>query len=269
MRFIRFSALVLSLTLLGSTPCYPDEAADAPDSGEIAKTLKDFRERYFVANNGKDKMLSVRSMRVEAELTRPDGDGGKMVFIKQKPNYVRSVWYAPRGMTVRKGYNGKESWELVTAPNGSEKGRILPEVPPDVFEWVIADPEACGAKLEMLPVERSERSELYHIRATFNDGRVKNYYLDTTSFCESKVVETETDGTVKTFVVESPIKYNGIWFPGVQIQYDASGKEVARVKIDDVKMNVGIFPCFFDPPESLKNSEDTGNSPEYSESSGQ
>jgi hypothetical protein len=251
MRFLCYFTPLLLISLTGISPCVT--ASGAPmNSDEPARTLDDFRDRYFVANNGKDKMLSVQSMRVEAVLSRPGEEGGKIIYIKQKPNYVRSVWYGPKGVVLRHGYNGVVAWEMVTFPDGTEKGRISNEVPGDVFEWVIASPESCGATLELLPLERLERSENYHVRATFASGVVKDYYIDTMTFCETKVIEKSKDGTVKTYVVETPQKFDGIWFPGVQIEYDQSGKEIARVEVKDVQMNIGLLPCFFDCPKALQ-----------------
>ena len=221
------------------------------DTHELATTLDVFRDRYFTANGGKDKMLSVHSMRVEAVLTRADGVSGKIVYIKEQPSYMRSIWYGPRGMVLRRGSNGTKSCEMVTLANGQEKGRIADDMPADVFEWVIANPDSCGAKLEMLPVERSERSECYHIAAHFANGKVKDYFVDTTTFSEVRVVETATDGKKKTFLVQAPVKFDGIWFPGTQIELNADGTESNRIEIKDVQLNIGLLPCFFDPPEEL------------------
>jgi hypothetical protein len=54
--------------------------------------------------------------------------------------------------------------------------------PLDVFEWVLANPQASGAVLEMLPLERDGRNECYRVRATYASGMVKDYWLVTASY---------------------------------------------------------------------------------------
>jgi hypothetical protein len=260
----------LVFTLLSCfSGAYGADEQDDKDTHGLVTTIEKFRERYFVANGGREKLLSIRSMRVEALLTRADGVQGKIIYIKESPALVRSIWYGPRGIVLRRGSNGVKSWEMLTTADGTQKGRITTDMPSDVFEWVIANPEGCGATLELLPVERSERAEYYHVRAKFADGRQKDYFLDTTSFGEARVVDTAADGTEKTYLVDKPVKFDGIWFPGVQMELASDGKELNRIEIVDVQMNVGLLPCFFDPPEEILQAMDQETQPASSQQNGQ
>ena len=245
-----FAPLLFSLTMV--VPCaLQAEDAVVADSSTLAVTLDSFLERYFKANGGKDKILLMRSIRAEAALTLADGRKGNLVYVYQQPGYMRSVWFGPAGVTLRRGNNGKQSWELVSMPDGTIKGRMTNDMPGQMFEWTIANPESCGATLEFLPVERAERAEYYRIKAKYADGRIKNYWLDTATLAEVKVEETLADGKVKTFLIDKSIRYDGIWFPALQRELDQDGRELNRIELLDVQMNIGLLPCFFDPPEDL------------------
>lgn len=245
-KFAPFLALIL---LFAAVPSRAAEPAAADD--DLASDLPTFLEKYCAANGGRENLLSIRSLRMEATLTMVNGTKGGMIYISQLPGYMRSVWSGPRGETVRRGFNGVISWELRTRPDGSEVGSIGTSVPGPVFDWVLANPAAVGAELEFLPVERSDRSEAYHVRARYADGRLKDYYLNTVTLAESKVVETAIDGTVRTVVIDKSMKRNGIWFPQVQREMDASGAEVLSIEVSDVQLNIGLLPVFFDPPKKL------------------
>jgi hypothetical protein len=245
-----FASLLFAVLLNTAGWLHADGGAASGDQS-LATTLDAFLERYYAANGGKDKLLSVRSMRIETNLFLKDGQAGKLIYVSEQPNLVRSVWYGPRGTVLRRGYNGAQSWEMTTMPDGSEKGHIGTDAPGAFFEWVIANPEACGAKLEFLPMERSERMEYYRVKAVYLDGTMKDYWLDAASLCDVKVVKTHPDGTTSTFIVEKPVKYDGIWFPGVQRELDSKGVEVNRIELLDVQMNIGLLSCLFDPPEEL------------------
>jgi hypothetical protein len=232
----------------------PLPAQDAPaETRALAVTQDDLLNRYCEANGGREHLKNVRSLRIEAVMTMRDGGTGKLIYIKEQPFYMRSIWYGPNGTVVRKGYNGQHSWELFQNFDGRERFSYLPGRPQDVFEWVLVDPEACGATLEMLPLERVGRDECYRVRASYADGTIRDFWLDTTTLCEVRVEATSPDGRVSTFLVEKPAKYDGIWFPGVQREIMPDGSFGTAIEITDVQMNIGLLPCFFDPPQRWLN----------------
>lgn len=252
MKPTKFAPLLALVLLFVAAPL---RAADtAADTDDLARDLPSFLDRYFAANGGKDNLLSIRSLRVEASLAFASGAKGELVYISQLPGYIRSVWTGPRGEVVRHGYNGVVAWELRTRADGTETGRVGTSVPGPMFDWVIANPSAAGATLEFLPVERQDRLERYHIRATYANGRVKDYFLDTTTLAEVKVVDRETSGAVRTILIDKSIKRNGIWFPQTQREVDDSGASVLSIEVSDVQLNLGLLPVFFDPPKKLMDS---------------
>jgi hypothetical protein len=229
----------------------PVEMAQAP----LATTLDDLLARYYEANGGREHMLAIRSLRVDASLTMSDGSSGSLVYIKSQPNLVRSTWRSDRGMEIRRGNNGSQGWESVTMPDGRTRMRLGGGVPPDMFEWVLCSPESCGAVLEMLPTVRDGRQEYYRVMARFADGTTKEYWLDSLALNETRVVCTDSDGAQKIYLVPRSVKYDGIWFPAVQREIAADGSTVGEVVLNDVQMNIGLLPIFFDPPEELTSAQ--------------
>jgi len=253
-------SLVFTSALLCLMSLCPLVAQDVPaETRALASTLDDVIERYCEASGGREHIKAVRSLRIETVLTMADGSSGKLVYIKKQPYYMRSIWYGPRGIVVRKGFNGKRAWELFQGPDGRERLSYLDGRLSEIFEWVLADPEACGATLTMLPVERVGREECYRVRATYADGNVRDFWLDTASLCEVRVTETRKNGATTTFLIEKPLKYDGIWFPGVQREIMPDGSTGNTIEILDVQMNIGLLPCFFDPPEGLLGPESPQN----------
>ncbi|MBN1403418.1 MAG: hypothetical protein JW942_02980 [Opitutales bacterium] len=249
------SPLPLLCFLLASSLFLP-MSAQAQDVAareqSLARNLDELLERYCAANGGRETINSVRSLRVEAVLSTADGQSGTMIFIKQKPNFIRTSWHSNNGVIISKGFNGTQAWEHVSFPNGDERYSFISKVPRDVFEWVLADPEGCGATLEMLPIERDGSRELYHVRASFAaTGFVCDYWLDAVSLCEVRVRERDADGTETESIVEKPFRQDGIWFPGVQREVLPDGSSGNVVEVKDVQMNIGLLHCFFDPPKEL------------------
>ncbi len=242
-------SLLLLLSALFAAVCAPLAAQDAAPA--LARNLGELLDRYCEANGGRERINNVRSLRVEATLTLPSGASGKMVFIKQSPNFVRSVWYGPRNLVVRKGYNGVEAWEHVSEPGGRDRYGYVDKPPLDVFEWVLANPQASGAVLEMLPVERDGRSECYRVRASYASGMVKDYWLDTASYRELRVEERQPGKPPVCHVIEEHQKFDGIWFPLFQRELLPDGSYGQQLRIDDVQMNIGLVHCFFDPPQEM------------------
>jgi hypothetical protein len=244
----RGSLFVFTIFLLSAGFSVPlvAEDADVP-----AASMEAFTARYLEANSGLDKLNKVGSLRIEAVRTMAGGERGEFIYQNRFPNLERSVWSGPNHFVLRRGENGKCVWAYTRASDGRTTLDLAAKPQMRLFDWTVIDPAHCGAALKFLPRELLNGVDCYRIRAVFQDGSSRDYWFEVKTLRPAKVLETASDGSVRYFVIDKSNKYDGIWFPQVMREVNASGADLERVEVSDVQLRLAILPDFAEPPSNL------------------
>ena len=185
-----------------------------------AQTADDVIDKYIAALGGKEKLLSLTSVRMTGSFNVQGTDVGVVISRKQ-------------GVGSRADFSvmGTENYQLVTPTKGSVfmpvQGQSAPEdmaddqVKAGQIQLDIQSPflnyKEKGNTVEFAGKETTDGVECYKLKVTFKNGAKMDYYIDTK---DSRIFKTSTKINVNGEDVDAATTYgnykqnaDGYWFP--------------------------------------------------------
>jgi outer membrane lipoprotein-sorting protein len=224
----------------------------------MGQTLDEIVAGYTKASGGAEKWKAVKSMRVAAKITTPNGMEIPIVSEEQRPNIQRQE-LTLQGMTQVQVFDGTNGYAISPFQGKKDPEPMTEddkkEMAEDYIDGEIIDAAAKGIKLEYVGKEPVEGSDTFKVRATMKSGTVKNIYIDTDSFLP---VKTETKRTIRgteremEAVIGDYKETDGLVLPYSIEQGPKNSQQKAKITITKYEINPQIDAARFAMPANLK-----------------
>jgi hypothetical protein len=209
-----------------------------------AQTVDDIIEKNIAAMGGKEKLATLNSERLEGALS-VQGTDVSIVITK-----LHNV-----GMRTDISVAGTENYIIVTPTKGTSFMPVLgqsspQDMPDDQFKTAqnmldlhgtFVDYKAKGITAELKGKETVDGTECYKITATFKNGNVTDFYLDTKTYRLYKTsAKSKMNGAdVDTIYTNYKQTADGFWFPF------SSSNSRGQTDFDKIETNVKVDESIF------------------------
>ena len=150
-----------------------------------AQTADEVIDKYITAMGGKEKLASLKTMKMEGNLNVQGTDIALVITKKQMV-----------GMRVDITVMGTENYQIITPAKGTVfmpvQGMSAPiAMPDDQFnaalpqldlQGVLVDYKNKGTIVELVSNEKVDGEDCYNVKLTFSSGVVTNYYISANTF---------------------------------------------------------------------------------------
>jgi hypothetical protein len=185
-----------------------------------AQTADDVIDKYITAMGGKEKLASLKTIKIEGNL---NVQGTDVAMVITKKHLV--------GMRVDISVMGTQNYQVLTPAKGTifmpVQGMSEPTtMPDDQFKAMqpqldlqgnLVDYKDKGTAVELLGKEKADNEDSYNLKVTFSSGVITNYYISaTTSFIiktSGKRVINGEEMDVTTSYSNYKQNEDGYWFP--------------------------------------------------------
>lgn len=207
--------------------------------------------RYYAKGMGGTEIWdNILSMRVSGQLTLKSGRYDFHVT-RKKPHYLKIVIRdGPR--QVIKGYDGSVAWQ-----SGSQVSDAMELPEADAREFILGAhfgsyllyPYAPGKQIEYLDTVPVDGVLCQQVRVTLDTGFQVDYFIDTLSCLELKVVTTDLQtGQISATTYEDYTHEFGVPVAR-KVVSSVDGQWWSTFELDDVKLNSGVMPWMFQMPK--------------------
>ena len=179
-----------------------------PTNADEPKTADEVIAKYIEAIGGREKLDSVKSMRMTGKSLAGGGMEVPVTIEFKRPNKMR-VEFTVQGMTGVQAFDGKTGWFIMPF-----MGKTDPEkMPPDMVEMIddqadfsgpLVDYRKKGHKVELVGKDDVEGSETYKLYVTKKSGSTEYHFLDTEHFV---LIQTKGKRKFQGTEIEFTIKY--------------------------------------------------------------
>lgn len=137
--------------------------------------------RNLEARGGLDRLRAVRAVRLEGEITLPDGQVAPTTILMKRPSLIRQE-VRLQGERLVQAFDGRQGWAL-----NPRLGTTPIEVPPDVaarmaeqadFDGPLVDWKTKGHRLEVLGVEQADGRQVVRLRVERRSGEPQDLLID-------------------------------------------------------------------------------------------
>jgi outer membrane lipoprotein-sorting protein len=257
-RLILASHGVLLLALASALPAASEAsraAPPAPQSATRAPTpaspaVDDIVAKNIAAKGGAEKLRAVTSVRTTGRVKSGRGLSTITVWTR-RPNSMRQEMTTD-GQTAVTGYDGTTFWGVNPALgpaareiSGPAADRAREEA--EDFDSVLLDYREKGYTVEVVP---SGAGAPPHLRVTKKNGKVRDIYLDPTTFLEQRISTEATQGGKTVTITTDFSNYrpvDGMMVPFTMRQ-SANGQVQAEVTYDRVQFNLPLDDGLFRMP---------------------
>jgi hypothetical protein len=213
-------------------------------SGRLAKILR----RYYIEGlGGSENWENISSFKVTGTLKLENGEFELNAYQK-KPNLIKMTIRGKQRDLVL-GYDGKIAWQKL--PGRDTKREQMSDdqarrfIHSAHFGNHLLYPFQEGKLIEYIDTVPAEGDICHHIRVRFYTEYQVDYFINIRTFLEIKVAHTDLrNDRTSSVVYKNYIRELGIPF-AKQVDSYENGEWVSSLKLDEVKVNVGLFPWMF------------------------
>lgn len=175
-----------------------------------AQTVDEIIKKHFAAMGGKEKMLTLKTMKITSNNLNPNGDKVDVVHTHKHMTGVRTD----------RTRNGTKSYTIITPKKGwlTRFGETTPTLMPEEqfkvvqnrldIQGAFINYKEKGTKIELAGKEKVEGIDCYNLKVTDKNGIVTNYYLDSKTYRISK----SSRGEISTLFLNYKQNAEGYWF---------------------------------------------------------
>jgi hypothetical protein len=219
-----------------------------------AQSVDEIIAKNIQAHGGTDKLKSVQTRRISAEL---NVGSYRVQFVQEnkRPDKVREE-DTIQGFTQVQAYDGRTSWQ-VDPTQGRKEAQLLSGddskgliVDADM-DGPLVDYQRKGNTAELMGHDSVEGTDCYKIKLTLKNGDIRYYYLDADSFLELKL---ETQTFIRGSVQESETYFgdyeqvNGIYYPFALEQGQKGDPNRIKFTVQKIDVNVPLDDARFALP---------------------
>lgn len=209
-------------------------------------------EKYMLAQGGSDIIKNTHSIQAIGIFTSK-GEVFHLTLIKKNENKALAILKI-NGKKLTQAYNGKEAWtsDGTNFPNRINKdnlGTFVRDAP--IFSH-LAYAKNKGYKTTLMGNKYVDEHNCYLIRLTLPSGETLEYFIDTDSFLERKIVYEKRNGELATTAFKDYKKIGSMTQP-YRIENYLNNELSSVVEIETISLNIGIPDQFFDFPKNREN----------------
>ena len=151
----------------------------------FGQTADELLEKNVKAMGGKEKLLSVQSMRITGTMKMGPMDA-PFTITKMRPANSR-MDFTIQGMTGTQSYDGTTGWSVMPFAGIKDAQKMTADQVKDVradadFDGPTFDYKAKGNKVELVGKEDVEGTPAYKLHVTTKDGKESNDYFDAETY---------------------------------------------------------------------------------------
>ena len=212
-------------------------------------------DKHLDVMGGRAEWGKIKSLRIKATVTQPDGSEYQITILKKRPNLTRLIMEKGQRRITR-AYDGKIAWQ------GFEVGSRSEFTP---MEKSLATRFIRDSNMNTISIEKNPRdyklmlgkdvilvrAPFYQLTAIYPDNAKVVSYIDKDSFLERRQLSYDSEGNVVSEVVFGEFEIiDGILY--AMLVTSMNGDEVLNtMKLDKVETNVGLLKSSFSPPGKL------------------
>lgn len=195
---MRYLHSVLCLGIAGILSVQSGVFADGPSNAD------EVIARYVKAIGGKEKMESVKTMRVTGKAVFGGGMEAPTVRETMRPNKFR-LEFTFQGMTGTQAYDGKSGWSIMPFQGKTDPEKMseddVKEVQDDAdVDGPLVDYKAKGHQVELVGKEDVEGASAYKLKVSKKGGDTDYHFIDAETYLPIKVTsKRKVQGTEMEF----------------------------------------------------------------------
>lgn len=220
-----------------------------PASAQNMPTAEEIVAKNIQARGGMSKLATVKTIRATYS-TEEDGKPVRLVEMHKRPDKLRrNIVF--EGNTIVFAYDGNSAWQF------DSRGKGPTATPPDLarelkeeadIDGSLVNYKEKGNTIELVGKEKLNGADVYNLKITLKDGRVRNLYLNGRSFLEVRETGFWEQGGkrvdyVTVFKNYRPVQ--GVLFPFL-IEQKNGDEENQSVYLKKIELNVPIADSVFD-----------------------
>jgi len=208
-----------------------------------AQTVDEIINKHIAAMGGKEKMMSLKTVKMTAKAIGLQGQEFSYTFLKKHL------------IGIRIDYLINKNWSIVTPKKGWSfgPGQTTPkETLGDnlKFGQIHLDMEGPflnykekGSKIVLIGKEKINGAECYNLKVTNKSGDVFNYYVDSKTYLIAK----KTFKTFSTTYADYKQNADGFWFAYTEIPSDGGKRTIYKIETNIVidnkifEVDEGVF----------------------------
>lgn len=209
-------------------------AAQSPTADElVAKNID--------AKGGEAKWKSLSSVKLTGTMSA-QGKEVPIVIYSKRPNLMRNEMTFG-ATSVAQAFDGTTAWAINPMTGAPQE---LPAAPAEAmkssadFEGALLDYKSKGHTVELVGLEKSDGTDVYHLKLTLKSGIVQDYYLDAKTGLETKMTQLADVGTGAKQTLATEMgdyrEVEGVTVPHLVRQL-LDGKLVGEMRIQKVEFN--------------------------------
>ena len=221
-----------------------------------AQTLDEIVAKAIAARGGYEKLEAVQTERMRGQMTLGPGMGGPVVIELKRPDKLHMEITLQPDKILTRGYDGVTGWQANPFVAGAAAQPLSPGDTRNIakeadIDGPLVNAARKGNRIELAGREPVSGHDAYHLKVTLKDGTVDNYYLDATSFLETKWTGARAQNGTEV-VYESYFSdfrpAGGLTFP-FRIESDTQGREGKQeLRFDTVELDAPLDDALFTMP---------------------
>ncbi|MBI5401862.1 MAG: hypothetical protein HY959_00535 [Ignavibacteriae bacterium] len=221
----------------------------------FSQSADEIISKYTDAIGGKANWDAVKSMKVTGYMNIMNMDIPYTQYVKRQGLWLVEVQV--QGMKIIQAYDGASGW-MINPMMGSKKPEKTDEETTKTYKantligGKLLNVKEMEYAVELVGTEQVDGKEVFNIKLTDKDGKVSNYYIETSTFLiyksTSSFIRSGSEFTSET-VFSNYTKVNDILIPFIQDQR-LGGAQTSNqmITVDKIEINAKIDDKIFVMP---------------------
>lgn len=218
----------------------------------LANVLSNFYVRSF---GGPDNWGRLQSLRFNGELRFPEGQLRFTAF-KKKPDLYRVALIVSGGRQIIMGFNGRDAWKLDASLAESrldsmEDAEARNFIRDATTGGHLLYPLIEGKEMELIGIASVDERRAFELKIVLPDGQLIRSFLDSESFAEVRQITINNVSGEEEIVDFRDFRI----VEGLQVSFSSRltvrGQKVYEIHMEQVRVNTGVLPFFFDRPPAV------------------
>lgn len=217
-----------------------------------AQTADEIVNKYIDAIGGKDKIKSIKSMRLSGKLM---GQGMEFPFTQTFKYPAQKMEMTIQGMSMVQAFDGKIGWYIAPFQGDLSAHKMNENDSKELADDVDAggelyDYQKKGNKLEFLGKDDMDGTEVFKLKVAKKNGNIETYFFDAQTYLLLKVTSKVM---VQDKEMESETEFSNYkTVDGFTFPHSATASMQGEMKIEKLEINPVVEDKIFAVPADAK-----------------